>query len=153
MKGSYTVKVKVTDNSGASAVATRIVTVANTLPRATFMHGPDSPNPREPVTLTSTSVDPDGQITAVAWDTDNDGAFDDGTTPQVTKAFPTSGTQVVRMRATDNDGGQTIGSQNIVIGNRPPTASFDFRPAAPLGRAAGDVLLHLRRSRQEHRAR
>ena len=132
-QGSYVVKVKVTDNSGASAVATRVVNVANTLPRATFMHSPDSPNPREPVTLTSTSKDPDeDQITALAWDTDNDGAFDDGTTPQVIKVFPTSGFQTVRLKVTDNRGGQAIGSQTIVVGNRPPTASFDFRPAAPV---------------------
>ena len=38
----------------------------------------------------------------------------------------------MRLRVTDNNGGQAIGSQTIVIGNRPPTASFDFRPAAPV---------------------
>ena len=106
--------------------------VANTLPRATFSHDPPSPNPRDAVTLTSTSIDPDGSISAIAWDTDNDGAFDDGTTAKVTKTFLTSGNQTVRLRVTDNDGGQAIGSQTIVIGNRPPTAAFDYRPAAPL---------------------
>ena len=84
------------------------------------------------ITLTSTSVDPDGSIAGIAWDTDNDGAFDDGTTAKVTKSFLTTGNQTVRMQVTDNDGGQAIGSQTIMIGNRPPTASFDFRPAAPL---------------------
>ena len=95
------------------------------------------------MTLTSTSLDPDdpGNLPAVDWDLDNDGAFDDGTTAKVTKAFPTSGNQTVRLRATDADGGQTIGSQTIVIGNRPPTASFDFRPAAPRGRPAGHAVL------------
>jgi PKD repeat protein len=131
-KGAYTVKVKVTDDSGASTVATRVVNVANTLPRATFSHDPPSPNPREAVTLSSTSLDPDGSITAFAWDTDNDGAFDDGTSAKVTKTFLTSGNQTVRLRVTDNDGGQAIGSQTIVIGNRPPTASFEYRPAAPV---------------------
>jgi PKD repeat protein len=131
-KGAYTVKVKVTDNSGASATATRLVNVANTLPRATFAHDPPSPNPRDAVTLTSTSIDPDGSISAIAWDTDNDGAFDDGTTAKVTKTFLTSGNQTVRLRVTDNDGGQAIGSQTIVIGNRPPAAAFDYRPAAPV---------------------
>jgi PKD repeat protein len=131
-KGAYTVRVKVTDNFGASAIATRVVNVANTLPRATFSHDPPSPNPREAVNLSSTSLDPDGSITAFAWDTDNDGAFDDGTTAKVTKTFLTSGNQTVRLRVTDNDGGQSIGSQTIVIGNRPPAASFDYRPAAPV---------------------
>jgi PKD repeat protein len=130
-KGTYPVKVKVTDDRGASATGTRSVNVANTLPRATFAYDPASPNPRDVVTLTSTSLDPDGSITKIEWDTDNDGAFDDGTTAKVTKAFTTPGNQTVRMRVTDDDDGQVIGSQTIVIGNRPPTASFDFRPAAP----------------------
>ncbi len=133
-KGSYPVKVKVMDDFGVAATATRIVNVANTPPRATFSHDPPSPNPRDVVTLTSTSVDPepDGGITKVEWDTDNDGAFDDGTTAKVTKTFLTSGNQTVRLRVTDVDGGQTVGSQTIVVGNRPPAASFDFRPASPL---------------------
>jgi len=82
--------------------------------------------------MTSTSLDPDGSITKIEWDTDNDGAFDDGTTAKVTKTFLTSGNQTVRLRVTDNDGGQAIGSQTIVIGNRPPAAAFDYRPAAPV---------------------
>ncbi len=131
-KGSYTIKVKVTDDFGVSATATRVVNVANTLPRATFAHDPPSPNPRDVVTMTSTSLDPDGSVTKVEWDTDNDGAFDDGVGQKVTKTFLTSGNQTVRLRVTDDDGGQSIGSQTIVVGNRPPTASFDFRPAAPV---------------------
>ncbi len=130
--GDYPIKVKVTDSFGAAATGGRTVSVANTLPRATFTHDPASPNPRAAVTLSSTSTDPDGSITGVEWDTDNDGTFDDGTAAKVTKTFPTSGNQTVRIRVTDDDGGQAIGSQTIVIGNRPPTASFDFRPAAPV---------------------
>jgi PKD repeat protein len=133
-KGTYTVKVKVTDNSGASAQATSIVNVANTPPLAAFSYSPASPNPREPVTLTSTSTDPDdpGTPPSVAWDLDNDGAFDDGTTPQVVKSFTSPGNRTVHLKVTDVDGGQDIESIAIVVGNRPPTASFDFRPAAPL---------------------
>jgi hypothetical protein len=33
---------------------------------------------------------------------------------------------------TDNDGAQSIGSQTIVVGNRAPVASFDFRPGIPI---------------------
>jgi PKD repeat protein len=82
--------------------------------------------------MTSTSVDPDGSITKIEWDTDNDGAFDDGTGQKVTKTFLNSGNQTVRLRVTDDDNDTAIGSQTIVIGNRPPTASFDYRPAAPV---------------------
>jgi PKD repeat protein len=82
--------------------------------------------------MTSTSTDLDGTISKIEWDTDNDGAFDDGTGQKVTKTFLTSGNQTVRLRVTDDNGGQSIGSQTIVVGNRPPAASFDFRPAAPV---------------------
>jgi hypothetical protein len=130
-KKTYQVKVKVTDDRGASATGTRTVNVANTLPRATFSWDPGSPNPRDPVTLMSTALDPDGSITKIEWDTDSDGAFDDGTGPKITKSFATSGNQVVLMRVTDDDNESAIGSNTITIGNRPPTASFDFRPATP----------------------
>jgi PKD repeat protein len=131
-KGSYTVKARVTDNSGATATGTRVVSVANRAPVATFSHAPGSPNPREPVTMTSTSTDLDGTISQIEWDTDNDGAFDDGTGISASRTFTTSGNKTVRLRATDNDGAQTIGSQTIVVGNRAPVASFDYRPGVPI---------------------
>ena len=131
-KGSYTVKARVTDNSGASASGTRIVDVSNRLPIASFSHAPGSPNPREKVVMTSTSTDLDGTISKIEWDTDNDGAFDDGTGISASRTFTTSGVETVRLRVTDNDGGQSIGSQTIVVGNRPPVAAFDYRPATPI---------------------
>ena len=129
--GKYPVKVKVTDARGAAGLASREANVANTKPLATFAWDPGSPNPRDVVTFTSTSIDPDGSITKIEWDTDSDG-FDDGTTPKVTKAFLTPGNQTVRIRVTDDNGGTQVGERVITVGNRPPTASFDFRPAAPL---------------------
>ena len=131
-KGTYTVKARVTDNSNATATGTRIVNVSNRLPLASFTHAPGSPNPRERVVMTSTSTDLDGTISKIEWDTDNDGAFDDGTGISASRTFTNSGIQTVRLRVTDNDGGQSIGSQTIVVGNRAPVASFDFRPAAPI---------------------
>ena len=106
--------------------------MVNRLPVATFTHVPGSPNPREPVTMTSTSTDLDGTISQIQWDTDNDGAFDDGTGTSASRTFSTSGNKTVRLRAVDNDGGESIGSQTIVVGNRAPTASFDYRPGVPI---------------------
>jgi PKD repeat protein len=131
-KGSYTVRVRVTDNLGLAATASMVVVVLNRLPVATFTHVPGSPNPREPVTMTSTSTDLDGTISQIQWDTDNDDAFDDGTGPSTSRTFSTSGNKTVRLRVVDNDGGESIGSQTIVVGNRAPTASFDYRPAVPI---------------------
>jgi PKD repeat protein len=82
--------------------------------------------------MTSTSTDLDGTISQIEWDTDNDGAFDDGTGISASRTFTTSGNKTVRLRATDNDGSQSIGSQTIVVGNRAPVASFDYRPGVPI---------------------
>jgi PKD repeat protein len=131
-KGNYTVRVRVTDNMGLTATAAIVVTVANRVPVATFSYAPGSPNPRELVRMTSTSTDLDGTISSIEWDTDNDGAFDDGTGSSASRTFTAPGNRTVRMRVTDNDGGQTIGSQTIVIGNRAPVASFDYEPGAPV---------------------
>jgi len=133
-KGVYTVKVRVTDNSvpSASGTASIVLNVANRPPLASFTYTPAAPNPFEPVRLSSTSTDLDGSISKIEWDTDNDGAFDDGTGLTALKTFQTAGNKPVGIRVIDNDGGEATWSQTIVVGNRPPVASFDFRPAAPV---------------------
>ena len=123
-KGTYTVKVRVADDQGLTAIGTRVVTIANRLPVATFSHNPGSPNSGEPVMMTSTSTDLDGTIATVEWDTDNDGAFDDATGTSTARTFTISGNKTVKLRVTDNDGGQTIGSQVIVVANGPPDTSI-----------------------------
>jgi hypothetical protein len=123
-KGTYTVRVRVTDGGGSSSTGTRTVGVTNRLPQATFAHDPASPVQRQEVTMTSTSIDLDGTIAKLEWDTDNDGAFDDGTGTRVTRAFQAPGNMTVRLRVTDNDGGQAIGWQTIEIANAPPETSI-----------------------------
>jgi PKD repeat protein len=132
IQGSYTVRVRVTDNSNGTATGARVLTVTNRLPVASFTHAPGSPNPRERVTMTSTSTDLDGNISLIEWDTDNDGSFDDGTGISASRTFTTSGIKTVSLRVTDNDGGQDTGSQTITVGNRPPVAAFDYRPGIPI---------------------
>ena len=44
------------------------------------------------MTFTSTSTDPDGLVTDVAWDTDNDGSFDDGTDMEAERTYTTAST-------------------------------------------------------------
>jgi PKD repeat protein len=130
--GTKTVRLEVTDDDGATDVATMTVTVGNRAPSASFDSSPASPLTGESVTFTSTSSDPDGSIASQAWDLDNDGEFDDGTAASVSHSFPTSGTKTVRLRVTDDDGLTDDASETITIGNRAPAASFDFTPATPL---------------------
>jgi hypothetical protein len=81
------------------------------------------------VTFTSTSTDPDGTVASQAWDTDNDGAFDDGTGASASKTFATPGTYTVRLQATDNNGATNVVSKTVTVGNRPPVASFTVSPS------------------------
>lgn len=65
---------------------------------AAFTMTPEAPAPDELVTFTSTSFTPTGGVIATEWDLDNDGEFDDGRKPTVTRAFP-AGTHTVRLEA------------------------------------------------------
>ncbi len=51
----------------------------NSPPTAAFTFLPASPQTNQSVTFTDGSTDSDGTIASRGWDTDNDGAFDDGT--------------------------------------------------------------------------
>ncbi len=130
--GDHIVRLLITDNEGATNIATHTVTVANRLPVSSFTHAPASAQTNEPVTFTSTAIDADGFISAYAWDTDNDGAFDDGTNATAQRSFPNNGTFTVRLRATDNNGGSTIGTDTVTIANRAPTAQIGFTPDTPI---------------------
>ncbi len=129
--GAKTVKLRVTDNSGGTTTQSVDVPVANRPPVASFGFTPAAPKTAEQITFTSTSTDPDGTVASYAWDTDNDGQFDDGTAASATKAFATPGTYTVKLRVTDNSGGTTTQSVDVPVANRPPVASFGFTPAAP----------------------
>ena len=84
--GSKTVRLRVTDGTGARTVITHSVPV-RTAPSASFTIvgtspvAPAVPDVNEPVRFTSTSTDPDGDTSSgrdIDWDLDNDGAYDDG---------------------------------------------------------------------------
>lgn len=102
---------------GIDAVTLR----CNQAPTAGFDWTPLDPIVGKPVSLTSNSSDGDGQVASVAWDLDNDGAFDDGTAPAARTTFPTAGTRTVRIRAVDDGGNAAVGSQELIV----------VRPRAP----------------------
>ena len=135
--GTYTVGLQVTDETGATDVATASVTVQNRLPAAGFSVAPASPSTLETVTFDSTSTDDDGTIASYAWDLDNDGNFNDGNASQAQRSFPLAGSYTVRLAVTDNDGGTDIATRTVDVGNQPPLASFDYSPTSP---STGDEL-------------
>ncbi len=133
--GTYTIKLEVTDDNGATDVATGTVTVLNRAPSASFTASTSSPTTGQTITFNSTSTDPDGTVASYAWDTNDDGQYDDGTGSSVQAAFSGAGSHTVRLRITDDDGAPATAQLVVDVGNRPPSAGFNFAPSAP---ATGD---------------
>jgi hypothetical protein len=104
--GSIEVTLRATDDDDAPAQITKTFVVTagpvNQPPVAEFDFAPATPKVGEAVTFTSTSSDPDGSLSGVAWDLDGDGQFDDSTAASVSHSFATAGEHPVALRATDN---------------------------------------------------
>lgn len=99
---------------------------ANQLPQPSFTVAPASPVAGQTVAFTDTSTDPDGTVANREWDLDNDGAFDDATGVQAQTVFPTAGSFTVRVRVTDNVGGQAIAGRAVTVTAPPPDGSVNL---------------------------
>lgn len=130
--GTYVVSLTVTDNDGASAVKSTTITVnpANLPPvpviTASTLTGP------APLTVSlngAGSSDPDGSITAYAWDLGNG---DTATGPLASLTYTTAGSYVVKLTVTDNRGASRTTSKTVVAGatNVKPIAVVTAMPTS-----------------------
>ncbi len=74
------------------------------------------------------SYDPDGYIVSylITW-----GDGNSNTTAMATHSYALAGTYAVSLLVRDNDGFTSSSSWQVVVGDRPPVASFSYRPAMP----------------------
>jgi PKD repeat protein len=136
--GSYTVSLTVTDDRGATSVATTTVVVskpANQSPSAALAATPSTGTAPLLVQLSSAgSADPDGAISSYAW---NFGNGQTGTGPSPSVVYATAGTYTVTLTVTDNDGATNAKSTSVTVNapNIVPTAVISATPtsgSAPL---------------------
>jgi PKD repeat protein len=131
--GTVAVKLRVTDNNGATAVTTVSLVVGNP-PVARFTATPNPALVGQTVTFDATgSSESGGTITSYAWDLDNDGQFDDATGVTASGSFAAAGTYTVRLSVTDNRGAKDTTSVTVTVNNSPPAnqlpvASFTAAP-------------------------
>jgi PKD repeat protein len=131
--GPHTVKLRVTDNFGATNTVSHDITVNG--PVANFDWTPASPMSGQPVTFHNTSTDNAGTIITSAWDLNSDGSCGTGpneTDASPTKTFATPGNYTIKLCVQDDHGVSDDVTRTVTIGNQPPVASFNFAPASPL---------------------
>ena len=129
-RGALTVKLRVTDSSGASDETTRSLRI-NAAPTASFT---TSPNPALTGQIVSfngvASSDPDGFIARYEWDLDGNGSFetDSGGTPTTSGSYSSPGALAVRLRVTDGTGATGETTRSLQINPFPPPPISSVQP-------------------------
>jgi PKD repeat protein len=129
--GARTIRLRVTDNLGATATDAVNLVVSNGTPNASFTISPNPAPIGPPVTFNaSASSDPDGTIVKYEWDLDGDGTYETDTAGNDTtsQAYLTGGTRTIRLRVTDDDGATAVDTNTLFVSNSRPSASFTVSP-------------------------
>ena len=125
--GSYSVKLTVTDDKGATGSTTKTITVTETLnqsPTASFTATTTSGvAPLEVSFNASNSSDSDGSIISYAWD------FKDGNTGNgqtINHTFSSTGSYNVKLTVTDDKGATGLDTKTIIVTTPEPTPETIF---------------------------
>lgn len=109
----------------------------NQPPIAAFAYNPQAPIAGQTVTFDARgSSDPNGNVTAYAWDLDNDGMFD-ASGSVVTRQFATAGEYRITLRVTDDGGRETLRSETITVQDAPTTPGGGGSPSTGTPNGAG----------------
>ncbi|WP_197468133.1 PKD domain-containing protein, partial [Fictibacillus phosphorivorans] len=131
IKGTWDIRLTVTDSSGATASKTKNPVVVNRPPVADFNFSPATIYNDTTVTFTNASVDADNDTLTYQWAYQQPGTstwtnFSTAVNP--TRVLNVKGTWGIRLTVTDVDGATATKIKNPVVVNRPPVADFNFSP-------------------------
>jgi PKD repeat protein len=137
--GPRTVRVRVTDDGGATATAQAAFRV-NTRPVAGFDVAPSAPSTGATVALTSTASDADGaaDLASTSWDLNGDGVFGDATGSTAQAVFLTAGTYRVGERVADKGGAAAVATRDVVVTGPPASGPSD--PSVPVVSSPGGAV-------------
>ncbi len=118
-EGTFTTRVKVTDNTGQTDITTRTLIVGgDPPPTASIAATPAKPVVGQPVTLDgSGSTGPVNPIVDYRWDLDGSGTYatDTGTNPTTAKSFSATGTYPIGLKVTDSKGATATTTVQVTV--------------------------------------
>ena len=133
-QGTYTIKLRVTDNLGATGEALTTADISDTSPTADFTGSPTSGSAPLTVNFTDNSTGYDRPLSH-EWDFDNDRLIDSSSqTPSYT--YNTAGTYTVKLTVTDSDGSIDSLTKTDYITVSPPVYDLTITKA---GSGSGTV--------------
>ncbi len=132
--GNYTVNLTVMDDGRSKDSVHKTIEVKNRDPHSDFKYSPQFPEVGEEVQFSDLSYDEDGTVISWEW------TFGDGNTSTAqnpSHAYLEEGSFSVTLEVTDDDGGVSTHSEEVVVGNEFPVPDFSFSPSQP---TTGDVV-------------
>ncbi len=137
-QGTYTIKLRVTDNLGVTHSTTTTADIADTSPTAGFTGSPtDAISPLQ-VIFANNSTGYDQPLT-YEWDFDNDGATD-STAQNPSYTYPDEGTYSVKLTITDSDGSTNTITRSNYIHVTSPSGPPSARPGGPYSGIEGQSI-------------
>jgi PKD repeat protein len=129
--GTKTVRLTVDDGNpfGVDDAVEQVVVRDPRAPSASFTVSPANPVEGQPVAFTSTSTATPGQtITALDWDLDSDGQYDDAQGRNAARSFDSRGVYRVALRVRQSNGNISIAEGTVRVG-----APVATPPGSPTG--------------------
>jgi len=120
--GVFTARLRVTDDDGATAMATTSITVANLAPSLTPITGPVTGDEGSPLSFSATATDPgadDVPTLSYTWSW-GDGTADSSGASPAAHVWDDEGTYTVTVLVDDQDGGTDTDSIDVVVSNVAP---------------------------------